>query len=120
MTKTIIRNLCILLITSSFLNAQTIEDIQREFIDLRFGAFFHFGIRTFTSGKWGEAEQDTSKFNPTELDCEQWADALVSAKMKFGILTTKHHDGFCLWDSKFTENDVASIPWGNGQRDIVK
>lgn len=96
------------------------EDLQRNFTELRFGAFFHFGIRTFTGGKWGEANQDITKFNPTDLNCEQWADALVAAKMKFGILTTKHHDGFCLWDSKFTDYDVASIPWRNGKGDVVQ
>ncbi len=114
------RNYLILFIFNTILSAQTIENLQQEFINLRFGAFFHFGIRTFTGGKWGEAEQDISKFNPIDLDCEQWADALISAKMRFGILTTKHHDGFCLWDSKYTENDVASIPWKNGKGDVVR
>ncbi|UCE08538.1 MAG: alpha-L-fucosidase, partial [bacterium] len=102
------------------LQAQTTEELQREFIELRFGAFFHFGIRTFTGGSWGEANQDVGKFNPTDLDCGQWADALVAAKMKFGILTTKHHDGFCLWDSEYTDNDVASSPWKDGQGDVVR
>ncbi len=99
---------------------QNLEELQREFTELRFGAFFHFGIRTFTGGEWGEANQDISKFNPTNLDCNQWVKALVSAKMKFGILTTKHHDGFCLWDSKYTNYDVASIPWRNGKGDVLR
>jgi len=102
------------------LSAQKIEEFQREFTDLRFGAFFHFGIRTFTGGSWGEPNQDVSKFNPTDLDCSQWAEALQAAKMKFGILTTKHHDGFCLWNSEYTDNDVASSPWKNGEGDVVQ
>lgn len=102
------------------LNAQSIEDLQREFTEFRFGAFFHFGIRTFTGGSWGEANQDVNQFNPTDLDCNQWAEALVAAKMKFGFLTTKHHDGFCLWDSEYTENDVASSPWKSGRGDVVE
>lgn len=102
------------------LYAQTIEELQQEFIELRFGAFFHFGIRTFTGGAWGEPNQDVSQFNPSRLDCGQWAEALLEAKMKFGILTTKHHDGFCLWNSKYTDNDVASSPWKNGQGDVVQ
>lgn len=61
------------------LHAQKIEELQREFIESRFGAFFHFGIRTFTGGSWGEPNQDVSKFNPTYLDCGQWADALKAA-----------------------------------------
>lgn len=101
-------------------HAQNLEDIQREYTDLRFGAFFHFGIRTFTGGDWGEANQDVTAFNPIDLDCGQWADALVAANMKFGILTTKHHDGFCLWDSEYTENDVASSPWKNGEGDVIR
>ena len=110
----------ILILICFSVKAQSIEELQQKFINLHFGAFFHFGIRTFTGGKWGEARQDTNKFNPRELDCDQWADALVSAKMKFGILTTKHHDGFGLWDSKYTENDVASISWRNGQGDVIR
>lgn len=90
------------------LKAQSTEDLQREFTELRFGMFIHFGIRTFTGDPWATPNEDTTKFNPTDLDCNQWAEAAVSTKIKFGILTTKHHDGFCLWDSKYTENDVAS------------
>lgn len=60
------RNFLILLIFNAILGVQTTENLQQEFINLRFGAFSHFGIRTFTEGKWGEAEQDTSKFNPID------------------------------------------------------
>lgn len=101
-------------------DTRNIRDIQEDFLDLRFGAFFHYGIRTYTGGKWGEANQDITQFNPSDLDCDQWADALVSAGMKFGILTTKHHDGFCLWDSKYSKYDVASIPWKNGKGDVLR
>jgi alpha-L-fucosidase len=97
-----------------------LEQVQREFTDLRFGAFLHFGIMTFTGAFWATPNQDISKFNPESLDCHQWADAIAAAKMKFGILTTKHHDGFCLWDSKYTENDVANTPWKNGHGDVVR
>lgn len=100
--------------------SQSTEELQRSFIDLRFGAFFHFGIMTFTGAPWATANQDVTKFNPGELDCRQWAEAMVSAKMKFGILTTKHHDGFCLWNSDLTENDVAASPWKNGQGDVLR
>ena len=93
---------------------------QRAFVDMRFGAFVHFGIRTFTGGAWGEPNQDISQFNPVDLDCNQWIDAFKSANMKFAILTTKHHDGFCLWDSKYTDYDVANTPWKNGKGDVVR
>ncbi len=67
--------------------------------------------------QWGEANYPINEFNPTHLDCNQWADAALNAGMKFGLLTTKHHEGFCLWDSQFTAYDVASTPYGE---DIVK
>jgi alpha-L-fucosidase len=102
------------------LYAQSTEALQRDFTELRFGMFIHFGIRTFTGDAWATPHEDTSKFNPTDLDCNQWAEAAAAAKMKFGILTTKHHDGFCLWDSKYTENDVASTPWKDGKGDVVR
>ncbi|MFC1569478.1 alpha-L-fucosidase [bacterium] len=97
-----------------------IDDFQRDFTELRFGMFLHFGIRTFTGGRWGEANQDIHQFDPVHLDCGQWADAAVAANMKFGILTTKHHDGFCLWDSDYSEFDVAAIPWRDGKGDVVR
>lgn len=112
--------LMVLFPLTNVLKAQITEDLQREFTELRFGGFFHFGIMTFTGAPWATPNQDVSKFDPTDLDCNQWAEAAVDAKMKFGILTTKHHDGFCLWDSKLTENDVASSPWQGGEGDVVK
>lgn len=114
------RAITILLFAACFVQSQTTEDYQRAFTELRFGAFYHFGIRTFTGAAWGTANQDVSKFNPANLDCGQWADAAVAAKMKFGILTTKHHDGFCLWNSAYTDNDVASSPWKGGNGDVVR
>ena len=86
---------------------QDTAQLQREFAELRFGGFFHFGIMTFTGVPWATPNQDVSKFNPSGLDCSQWAEAAAAAGMKYGILTTKHHDGFCLWNSAFTDNDVA-------------
>ncbi len=94
--------------------------LQREFAELRFGGFFHFGIMTFSGAAWATPNQDVSKFNPVDLDCSQWAHAATAAGMKYGILTTKHHDGFCLWNSAFTDYDVASSPWKNGQGDVVR
>ncbi|HUI28796.1 MAG TPA: alpha-L-fucosidase [Candidatus Acidoferrales bacterium] len=102
------------------MHAQTTEDLQRAFTELRFGMFIHFGIMTFTGAKWAAPDQDVTKFNPADLDCNQWAEAAVAAKMKFGILTTKHHDGFCLWNSKYTSNSVANSPWKNGGGDVVR
>jgi alpha-L-fucosidase len=118
--RIIIVSLSLLSLNCSLTHHQTTEDLQRAFVEMRFGAFIHFGIRTFTGGQWGKANQDVTKFNPANLDCNQWAAAFTAAKMHYAILTTKHHDGFCLWDSKYTENDVASSPWKNGQGDMVR
>ncbi len=121
--KSIIRTFLtslILFAAASDIYSQTINELQNGIVDMRFGAFFHYGIRTYTGGAWGEANQDITKFDPTDLDCGQWADAMAAAKMKFGILTTKHHDGFCLWDSRYTDYDVASIPWRDGKGDVLR
>jgi alpha-L-fucosidase len=96
-----------------------LEDLQRAFVELRFGMFLHFGILTYT-GSWAQPNLDITQFNPTMLDPGQWADAAVSAGMKFGVLTTRHHDGFALWDSQVSTFDVGSIPWMNGQGDVVR
>jgi len=99
--------------------ARPIEQLQRDYVDLRFGMFLHFGILTYT-GSWSEANLPIAMFNPTMLDPTQWATAAVAAHMKFGLLTTKHHDGFALWPSAASTFNVKSIPWKNGQGDVVK
>ncbi|MDO6809658.1 alpha-L-fucosidase [Zobellia galactanivorans] len=90
--------------------------LLQDFVDMRFGMFLCYNIMSY-GASWGEANYDISTFNPKNLNTAQWADAAVSAQMKFGLLTTKHHEGFCLWDSKVTDYDVASTPY---KKDIVK
>lgn len=93
-----------------------------EFLDWEFGVFFHFGIRTYFEGAkdWEEVEMPASQFNPTELDCDQWISTIKKAGAKYAVLVCKHHDGFALWPSKYTEYSVASSPWKNGNGDVVK
>jgi alpha-L-fucosidase len=81
---------------------------QKRFVDWRFGMFIHFNMGTFHDMEWVNPNQDPKSFNPTVLDCGQWADAARAAGMKFAVLTAKHHDGFCLWPSRFTDYDVMS------------
>jgi len=83
---------------------------QQLQISRGYGMFMHFGINTFTGDEWSDGSTPTQKYNPTALDCDQWVRVARDAGFRFVLLTTKHHDGFCLWDSKFTDYDVASSP----------
>jgi alpha-L-fucosidase len=83
-------------------------------------AFLHFTVNTYTDKEWGEGDESPSIFNPTKLDAMQWAKALKAGGFKIAIITAKHHDGFCLWPSKYTEHSVKNSPYKNGKGDIVK
>jgi len=87
---------------------------------LEFYAFVHFTVNTFTDMEWGLGDESPSLFAPSELDAEQWVAACQAAGMKGLILTCKHHDGFCLWPSAYTEHSVKSSPWRGGQGDLVR
>jgi alpha-L-fucosidase len=90
---------------------------QVKFQQLEFYAFIHFTVNTFTDKEWGDGTESPEIFNPMKLDAEQWVKSVMSAGMRGLILTCKHHDGFCLWDTKYTEHNVMHSPYG---RDIVR
>ncbi len=87
-----------------------LSKLQRSQIERGYGMFIHFGVNTFNEIEWSNGKLPASSFNPTNLDCDQWIKVAKEAGFRYVILITKHHDGFCLWDSKYTEYDVASAP----------
>lgn len=88
--------------------SSTASEYQRKQIERQYGMFICFGINTFHDEEWTDGSKPAISFAPDTVDCDQWVMAAKSAGMKFVLLTTKHHDGFCLWDSDCTDYDVAS------------
>lgn len=90
---------------------------QSEMIKRGYGMFIHFGINTFADVEWSDGNLSIEKYNPTDLNPDQWVKVAKEAGFRYVLLTVKHHEGFCLWDSKYTDYDVASSPVKN---DVVK
>jgi alpha-L-fucosidase len=82
--------------------------------------FIHFGPNTFTDLEWGDGKEDPNVFYPTALDCRQWAATAKAAGMKAIIITAKHHDGFCVWPSRYSTHTVRESLWKNGEGDLLK
>lgn len=82
--------------------------------------FLHYGPNTFRRVEWGDGREDPATFNPTALDANQWMRAVKGAGGKLLILVSKHHDGLCLWPSRYTRHSVVSSPWRGGKGDMVR
>jgi alpha-L-fucosidase len=93
---------------------------QLEWEQMEFVGFAHFTVDTFTGKEWGYGDEKETVFNPSDFDANQIVGVARKAGMKELILTCKHHDGFCLWPSKFTEHSVKHSPWLDGRGDVVK
>lgn len=121
-----LKNICLIAcsVFTLSLKAQTttqpvkpLAQLQQEFVDLRFGMFIHFNIPTYMDQDWADPDASPAIFNPKKLNCDQWAKAAKSANMTYGCITTKHHSGFCIWDTKTTDYNVMNSPL---KKDVVK
>ncbi|UCS93372.1 alpha-L-fucosidase [Echinicola marina] len=119
----IIFGVILLLVAPFDMNAQILKpanepnQAQKEMIKRGYGMFIHFGINTFADIEWSDGSIPVEQYQPTDLDPDQWVRVARDAGFRYVSLITKHHDGFCLWDSKYTDYDVASSPV---KMDVVK
>lgn len=114
------RKLTTLLLALCALSAsatKSLHDLQQEFVNLKFGLFIHFGMGTFLDEDWADPDVPAQTFNPKALDCRQWIDAARQANMKFGCMSVKHHNGFCMWDTETTPYNAVN---SGANRDVVK
>jgi len=95
-------------------------EMQLQWQQLETTAFIHFTVNTYTGKEWGDGTEDPSIFNPVDFDANQMVKVLKETGFKMAIITAKHHDGFCLWPTAYTDHSVKKSPWKNGQGDIVK
>jgi len=93
---------------------------QLAWQNMEYYFFVHFGPNTFTDLEWGKGTEKEEVFDPKQLDCEQWCRIAKAAGAKGIIITAKHHDGFCLWPSKFSTHTVRESKWENGNGDVLK
>jgi len=102
-------------------NSQPVEKLRKDFLKLKYGMFLHFNMGTFVDKEWATGYEDPLLFNPSQLNCGQWAKVVKEAGMNYAVLTVKHTGGWCLWDSKYTTHDITAFKnFRDGKGDIVR
>ncbi|RZK91765.1 MAG: alpha-L-fucosidase, partial [Pedobacter sp.] len=117
------RFLALIIFASSFALAQKTPvptKQQLEWQKLETTAFIHFTVNTYTGKEWGDGTESPKIFNPTNFDANKMVKVLKETGFKMAIITAKHHDGFCLWPTAYTEHSIKNSPWRNGKGDMVK
>lgn len=129
MTKNILASLLLALFAFGVCNAQVKapapfgpvpSENQMRWQEMEYYAFIHFGLNTYTDQSWGFGNEDINLFNPTNLDAREWVRVCKESGMTGVIITAKHHSGFCLWPTKYTDYSVKNAPWKKGQGDVVR
>ncbi|TWT82854.1 Alpha-L-fucosidase [Planctomycetes bacterium CA13] len=92
---------------------------QLRWHEMEYYGFIHFTTNTFTGLEWGYGDESPAIFNPTDCDPNQWASVAKQVGMRGLIITAKHHDGFCLWPSQYSEHTIKHSPFKNGTADMV-
>ena len=111
---------CWLTVSAQSFNGPVPTKNQLRWQEMEMYAFIHYSMNTYTDQEWGFGNEDLKLFNPSDLDCRQWARVCKQAGMKGIIFTAKHHCGFCMWPSKYTEYSVKNTPWKDGKGDVVR
>lgn len=111
-------------VTKDGAEAQRLIDVtpskrQLDYMEMEYYTFVHFGMNTFTGNEWGTGKENPKKFNPKKLDTDQWCEAVKASGSKGIMITAKHHDGFCLWQTETTEHSIKNSPYKDGKGDIL-
>ena len=93
---------------------------QLAWQEMEYGMFCHFGVNTFYDQEWGHGTEEPARFNPTDFSARQWVETAKASGMNYLVVTAKHHDGFCLFPSEYTEHSIRKSPLMEGNSDVVK
>ena len=124
LTTTILAIICVSALSAQVTKPEPFGPVPSEnqlrWQDMEMYAFIHYSLNTYTDQEWGFGNEDPKLFNPSSLDCRQWARVCKQAGMRGIIFTAKHHCGFCMWPSAYTEYSVKNSPWKQGKGDVVR